>query len=92
MRAPHVKNVTPIMLIPTRQDFAGMDWDEIYFGMTLRSAKFEKWVVEDPAEYDLSTLRSFKRAEFPTTAEKNLPKQFIITHGKRPCWVVREIH
>lgn len=92
MRAPHTKNVTPIMMIPTRQDFAGMDWDEIYFGMTLRSAKFEKWVIEDPAQYDISTLKQYKRAEFPMTPEAKLPKTFVITRSKKPSWVIREIH
>lgn len=77
--------------MPTRHDFSQMAASEIVPGLIIRSLHIPKWEVKDAAEFDTADLMRIPRSQLACGSESALPKKFVVTHARKPRWVLVEL-
>lgn len=78
-------------LMPTRLEFHTMDLDDILDGMCIRSYDNPAWQVFELKGNECEDLPKLTRSQFAQTLEKQLPRDFIITHIRKPILIVRSL-
>jgi len=77
--------------MPTRHDFSQQNIGDTYDGQIIRSLHIPKWIVEDLSKHDIKGLPQLNRSQLASGGEQGLPKKFVLMHGKKPRYVIREL-